>query len=45
MNKKLATNTEIIFYTSPEGSKKLEVCYQDENFWLSQKQLTELFCV
>lgn len=38
-------NNEIIFYTSPEGSRKIEVCYQDENFWLSQKQLAELFCV
>ena len=39
------TNNEIIFYTSPEGSKKIEVCFQDENFWLTQKQLSELFSV
>ena len=29
-------DNEIIFYTSPEGKKKVEVVFQDENFWLSQ---------
>ena len=36
---------EIIFYTSPEGKKKVEVVFQDENFWLSQKRMAELFAV
>jgi len=45
MSSEPINNNEIIFYTSPEGSKKIEVCYQDENFWLTQKQLAELFCV
>lgn len=36
---------EIILYTSPEGKKKVEVFFQGENFWLSQKQLAELFGV
>ena len=39
-----ATN-EIIFYTSPEGKKKIEVVFQDENFWLTQKAIAELFGV
>ncbi len=39
------TNNEIIFYTSPEGSKKIKVCFQDENFWMTQKSLSELFGV
>lgn len=38
-------DNEIIFYTSPEGKKKVEVVFQDENFWLSQKRMTELFAV
>jgi len=45
MSTEETANNEIIFYTSPGGSKKIEVCYQDENFWLSQKRLAELFCV
>jgi len=38
-------DNEIIFYTSPEGKKKVEVVFQDENFWLSQKRMAELFGV
>ena len=38
-------DNEIIFYTSPEGKKKVEVVFQDENFWLSQKRMAELFAV
>jgi len=45
MSNEPITNNEIIFYTSPEGTKKIEVCYQDENFWLTQKAMAELFGV
>ena len=45
MSAERTTDNEIIFYTSSEGSKKIEVCYQDENFWLTQKQLAELFSI
>ena len=38
-------NSEIIFYTSPEGKKKVEVVFRNENFWLTQKGLAELFGV
>lgn len=38
-------DNEIIFYTSPEGKKKIAVVFQDENFWLSQKRMAELFAV
>ena len=34
---------EIILYTTPEGLAKVEVFFQDETFWLTQKQLAELF--
>ena len=44
-NGQLKMDSEIIFYTSPEGKKKVEVVFQDENFWLSQKRMAELFTV
>ncbi len=36
---------EIIFYSTPHGNQSIEVVYQDETFWLSQKLLAELFGV
>lgn len=36
---------EIIFYRTPEGDKKVGVLFDDENFWLTQKALAELFNV
>ena len=36
---------EIIFYTTPEGMTKVEVVFQDETFWLSQRRMAELFDV
>jgi len=36
---------EIIFYTTPEGVTRVEVFFQDETFWLSQKHMAELFDV
>jgi hypothetical protein len=36
---------EIIFYTTPEGVTRVEVVYQGETFWLSQKRMAELFNV
>ena len=38
-------NNEIIFYTTPDGNKKVEVVFQDETAWLTQKALAELFRV
>lgn len=38
-------NNEIIFYSTPEGDKKVEVLFQDENFWLTQKAIARLFGV
>lgn len=34
---------DIIFYSSPEGNVRVEVLYNDETFWLSQKRMAELF--
>jgi len=36
---------EIILYSTPEGDKKVGVLFHDENFWLTQKALAELFNV
>ncbi len=36
---------EIIFYSTPDGDKKVEVLFKDENFWLTQKALAGLFDV
>lgn len=44
MNSKNRKN-EIVLYASPDGNKKIAVVFQDENFWLSQKRMAELFAV
>ena len=36
-------NNDIIFYTSPKGNVNIEVIYNNETFWLSQKRMAELF--
>lgn len=36
---------EIIFYTSSTGKIKVEVFFQNENFWMTQKRMAELFGV
>ena len=38
-------NNEIVFYSTPDGAKKVEVLFQDENFWLTQKDIARLFGV
>jgi len=38
-------SSDIILYTSPEGHIRVEVMYEDETFWLSQKHMAELFGV
>lgn len=36
---------EIIFYTTPDGAVHIEVFFQNESFWLSQKKMADLFGV
>ncbi len=38
-------NNDILFYTTPDGAVHIEVSFQDETFWLSQKKMAELFGV
>ncbi len=37
--------SEIIFYATPKGNIKVEILFEDETFWLSQKRMAELFGV
>ena len=37
--------SDIIFYRTPEGAVKIEIRFEDETFWLTQKKLAELFGV
>lgn len=36
---------EILFYSTPEENANIEVFYENETFWLSQKKMAELFNV
>ena len=38
-------SSDIIFYNTPTGDVKIEVIYNEETFWLSQKKMAELFGV
>lgn len=38
-------SNDIIFYSSPNGDVRVEVFFEDETFWLSQKKMAELFGV
>lgn len=44
MNSDLKFN-DIIFYNTPSGNLKIEVIFNDETFWLTQKRMAELFGV
>ena len=38
-------STELIFYRGPDGAVRAEVRYESDTFWLSQRQMAELFGV
>jgi len=38
-------SNKIIFYTTPQGNIKVDVVFEDETFWLTQKAMTMLFGV
>ncbi|WP_158797234.1 virulence RhuM family protein [Pedobacter sp. L105] len=35
--------SDIIFYSSPKGNVKIQVIFNDETFWLTQKRMSELY--
>ena len=41
----LAPNSNILFYSTPTGNVKIEVVFNKETFWLTQKRIAELFGV
>lgn len=45
MTSKNISDNQIVFYQSPDGSVNIEVYYAEENIWLTQKKMAELFNV
>ncbi len=43
MTKKKLPDNQITFYQTPDGAVNIEVLYADENIWLTQKKMAELF--
>jgi hypothetical protein len=41
----LPVHNDIIFYSTPTGEVKIEVLFNDETFWLTQRKMAELFGV
>ncbi len=39
------SESEVLLYTTPDGGVRVEVFYQTETFWLSQRRMAELFGV
>jgi len=37
--------SDIIFYTTPQGEVRIEVYFEDETYWLTQKKMAALFGV
>ncbi len=35
--------SEIILYTTPDGTVKIDTVFQNETIWLTQKKIAELF--
>jgi hypothetical protein len=38
-------SNQLIFYSTPQGKVKVEVFYEGETFWLTQKAMAALFAV
>ena len=45
MNDKSPDRGKFLLYTAPDGAVKIDVFFQDESVWLTQKALAELFGV
>ena len=42
-NELIENNNEFIIYTTDDGQVKIEVRLEDENVWLTQNSMAELF--
>jgi hypothetical protein len=38
-------NSDIILYSTPDGNIRVDVLFEEETFWLTQKRMGELFGV
>ncbi len=45
MEDETSQHNDIIFYNTSTGDVKIEVVFNDETFWLTQKRMAELFGV
>jgi hypothetical protein len=45
MTKDLEQTGDFLFYTGPDGTPRVEVYFEDETVWLTQKKMSELFAV
>ena len=43
MNNELIENNKIVIYTTDDGQVEIEVRLEDENVWLTQNSMAELF--
>ena len=44
-NEQAPMHNEIILYATPDGNVRVEVLFESESFWLTQKKMAELFGV
>jgi hypothetical protein len=44
-NEQAPLQHEIILYATPDGNVRVEVLFESESFWLTQKKMAELFGV
>ncbi|SHN94259.1 hypothetical protein [bacterium endosymbiont of Bathymodiolus sp. 5 South] len=40
-----SSSSEIVLYTTPDGTVKIDTVFQDEIIWMTQKKMAELFDV
>jgi hypothetical protein len=45
VNEQAPLHHEIILYATPDGNVRVEVLFESETFWLTQKMMTDLFAV
>ena len=41
----MSRESKILLYQTPSGEIKVDVLFQDETFWMTQKKIAELFGV
>jgi hypothetical protein len=41
MTKDLEQTGDFLFYTGPDGSPRIEVYFEDETVWLTQKKMSD----